>query len=174
MARKKTIKDTATSVAPETEEILDTTIAADLGEDSAAAEAVETEEVLPVVETPEEEAPAISEPDTDETPEEEAPVISEPESEVAPEADAVVTTKTGAAFAIKDGAAEFVARRLRSRLSRTDLPDSAQIGVILDAIAAGETAVVYRSSVCVGAKAPGRPTFDLVNDLQRHGYLSAV
>jgi hypothetical protein len=174
MARKKSIKDNATSVAPETKEIFDTTIADESGAESAAAEAVETEEVLPVAETSEEEVLTASEPDVDETPEEETSVISEPELEAAPEVTDVVTPKTGAAFTIKDGAVEFVARRLRSRLSRADLPDAKQIGVILDSIAAGETAVVYRSSVCVGVNAPGRPTFDLVNDLQRHGYLSAV
>ena len=75
---------------------------------------------------------------------------------------------------IKAGATEFVAKRLRSRLSRVDLPDADKIGEILAAVATGETAVVYRNSICVGVAAPGRPTFDLVHDLKRHGYLSAV
>jgi hypothetical protein len=167
MARKKTIKDTATSTALATEEILDTAIAADLGNEGDAPEEVAVEETP--VDAPEE--VAVEETPVD-APEEVA--VEEAPPEVSIPAAVEVPTKLGAVFTIKDGAVEFVLRRLRSRLSRTDLPDVDQVGVILAAIAAGKTAVIYRSGIVVGALSPGRPTFDLVNDLQRHGYLSEV
>lgn len=167
MARKKTIKDTNTSTAPATEEILDTAVVTDLGNEGDAPEEVAVEEIL--VDAPEEVA---VEETLDDAPEEVA-VDEAPPEDVIPAA-VEAPAATGVVFAIKDGAVEFVLRRLRSRLSRTDLPDADQVGVILSAIAAGKAAAIYRSSIEVGDLPPGRPTFDLVNDLQRHGYLSEV
>jgi len=182
MARKKTIKDTATSAAPETEEILDGatparahnedgTFKADDPSTPDVNEAYAATEEGAGEDAPEGDAPTEGAGDApDETPGD-APDAT---PEVAPPVVSEKETKAGAVFAIKDGAVEFVLRRLRSRLSRADLPDAEQVSVILAAIAAGKTAVVYRSSIAVGALSPGRPTYDLVNDLQRHGYLNAV